>query len=121
MKNGFLTFPKIFDASLQELIQYPLADGLTESASHYIQILIAYLNGDVPTLRSLVQGMSAWEESDWRSISAVARVRLQIRTREISSSDLEKLKQLAAERSQWQGEFFFVAAMAHETQDEPDQ
>lgn len=80
----------------------------------YAFVLFSYLRGDSAALAEAAMHASANEANlpIWRPINTLTKLRYECRIRSISTLTLAETLGLAEEKSEWQGELFFVAALA---------
>ena len=99
----------IFDAPLEELLEKAIESECDSNEALYIQILIAYLQGENQHLKALLEKSANCGNT---VLHKVGQLRLQIRESSIDSLLMGELKELAEHSPVWKGEINFVLGYA---------
>ncbi len=110
---------KIIEANLAELLDFRIqAVGGAVIISYYIEVLIAYLQSDLPRLNELSKTIPEnLSLKEYQYLSLILAVRTQIRKRFFHKNDVEQLLEYEAPSKTWRAEGLFVAAMYYETKE----
>lgn len=108
---------RLIESNLSELVEARKGLAVSHPLLRYLDVLSAYLRGDIEGLTRLVgKEPAVLEQMNPEEVSA--RLRLQIRTRSVEQAVLARAIALAKDPKEeliWRGELSFVIAMALET------
>lgn len=113
---------KIIDATPAELREIHALTPERESAVYgaYVDVLAAYLAGDVGALGKILAAATRDFAGEQWFVDLV-RLRLQIRTHAVDRKLTERMAEVGATHGHWNGEIWFVVAMAFEQLDQTAQ
>ena len=109
---------RLIEMNLAELFDFSSAWQDDPLLEYYSRVLIAYLRSDRADLRLRLGELDSLAFPEHALLSALVSTRIGIRERRIDSQILQRLVELSAQSSIWEGEGFFVSAMAYEVMEE---